>query len=62
MSIKNEPLFKIDIDKIREIKPDLIISQSMCSVCAPFDKEIQTTFEILGYEPRNLSMKSYQHC
>jgi iron complex transport system substrate-binding protein len=54
MSIKNEPLFKIDIDKIREIKPDLIISQNMCSVCAPFDKEIQTTFEILGYEPRNL--------
>jgi iron complex transport system substrate-binding protein len=54
MSIKNEPLFKIDIDKIREIKPDLIISQNMCSVCAPFDKEIKTTFEILGYEPRNL--------
>ncbi len=54
MSIKNEPLFKIDIDKIREIKPDLIISQNMCSVCAPFDKEIQTTFDILGYKPRNL--------
>lgn len=54
MSIKNEPLFNIDIDKMREIKPDLIISQNMCSVCAPFDKEIQTTFEILGYKPRNL--------
>jgi len=26
----------------------------MCSVCAPFDKEIQRTVEILGYEPRNL--------
>jgi len=54
MSIKNEPLFKIDVDKIREIKPDLIISQNMCSVCAPFDKEIQSTFEILGYKPHNL--------
>ena len=54
MSRKNEPLFRIDVDKIREIKPDLIISQNMCSVCAPFDKEIQRTVEILGYEPRNL--------
>ena len=26
----------------------------MCSVCAPFDKEIQSTFEILGYKPHNL--------
>ena len=54
MSHKNEPLFKIDADIIRKIKPDLIISQNMCSVCAPFDKEIQRTVEILGYEPRNL--------
>ena len=54
MSFKKEPLFKIDVDKIREIKPDLIISQNMCSVCAPFEKEIQRTVEILGYEPRNL--------
>ena len=54
MSFKKEPLFKIDVDKIREIKPDLIISQNMCSVCAPFDKEIQRTIEILGYEPRNI--------
>lgn len=54
MSSKNQPLFDIDVDKIMEIKPDLIISQNMCSVCAPFDKEIQTTFNILGYKPHNL--------
>jgi iron complex transport system substrate-binding protein len=54
MSSKNQPLFDIDVDKIIEIKPDLIISQNMCSVCAPFDKEIQATFNILGYRPHNL--------
>jgi iron complex transport system substrate-binding protein len=54
MSSKNQPLFDIDVDKIMEIKPDLIISQNMCSVCAPFDKEIQATFNILGYRPHNL--------
>ena len=54
MSFKHEPLFKIDVDKIREIKPDLIISQNLCSVCAPFDKEIRCAFDILGYKPHNL--------
>ncbi len=54
MSSKNQPLFNIDVNKILEIKPDLIISQNMCSVCAPFDKEIQATFNILGYKPHNL--------
>ena len=54
MSSKNQPLFNIDVDKILEIKPDLIISQNMYSVCAPFDKEIQATFNILGYKPHNL--------
>ena len=54
MSRKNQPLFNVDVDKIKEIKPDLIISQNMCSVCAPFDKEIQATFKILGYKPHNL--------
>jgi iron complex transport system substrate-binding protein len=54
MSSKNQPLFSIDVDKIMEIKPDLIISQNLCSVCAPFDKEIQATFNILGYKPHNL--------
>ncbi len=56
MSIKNEPLFELDVDKISEIKPDLIISQNMCSVCAPFDQEIQATYEILGYKPHNITL------
>ena len=27
-------------------------------MCAPFDKEIKTTFEILGYEPRNFILNA----
>src|SRR5579884_2786913 len=29
-----EPLYRIDTDLIRELKPDLIIAQSHCEVCA----------------------------
>jgi iron complex transport system substrate-binding protein len=54
MAARNEPMFILDSDKIIDIKPDLIISQNLCSVCAPFDKEIKQVYQILGYEPKNL--------
>ncbi len=54
MAARNEPMFMLDSDKIIEIKPDLIISQNLCTVCAPYDKEIKKSFQILGYEPENI--------
>lgn len=54
MTLRNEPMFILNSGKIIEIKPDLIFSQNLCSVCAPFDKEIKETYRILGYEPKNI--------
>ena len=31
----NKKLFVLDTEKIKEIEPDLIISQNICEVCAP---------------------------
>lgn len=59
MSIRKEPIFILNTDKIIEIKPDLIISQNLCSVCAPFDKETKQVYGILGYEPKNLVINPY---
>jgi iron complex transport system substrate-binding protein len=54
LSLNNKPIFVLDSQKIKEIQPDLIISQNMCEVCAPFDGEIQQISKILGYTPKNL--------
>ncbi len=54
LSAKGLPIFKIDEKLIQEIKPDLLVSQNLCSVCAPFDNEVKKTYEILGYSPANL--------
>jgi iron complex transport system substrate-binding protein len=56
LSISRKPIFIIDSKKVKEIKPDLIISQNLCEVCAPFSREIQQVFTILGYKPRNLEL------
>jgi iron complex transport system substrate-binding protein len=47
----NRDIYVIDDDKLREAKPDLIIAQGICEVCAPFAKEIDRAFSILGYKP-----------
>lgn len=53
-SSKGQPIFRLDEDLIKQIQPDLLISQNTCSVCAPFDQEITKTINILGYTPKNL--------
>ena len=56
LSISKKPVFIIDSKKVKEIKPDLIISQNLCEVCAPYSREIQQVYSILGYKPRNLEL------
>ena len=56
LSISKKPIFIIDSKKVEEIKPDLIISQNLCEVCAPYSREIHQVYSILGYKPRNLEL------
>ncbi|HYT03032.1 MAG TPA: ABC transporter substrate-binding protein, partial [Candidatus Acidoferrum sp.] len=44
-------IYLIDDEKLREAKPDLIIAQGVCEVCAPFTKEINRATSLLGYNP-----------
>jgi iron complex transport system substrate-binding protein len=44
-------IYAIDDQRLREARPDLIIAQGMCEVCAPFTKEINRATSVLGYKP-----------
>ncbi|HZA08363.1 MAG TPA: cobalamin-binding protein [Nitrososphaeraceae archaeon] len=44
-------IYVIDDEKLRQARPDLVIAQGICEVCAPFTKEIDRAFSILGYKP-----------
>jgi len=44
-------IYLIDDEKLRGAKPDLIIAQGVCEVCAPFTKEINRATCVLGYNP-----------
>ena len=44
-------IYVLNDDILREAKPDLIIAQGVCEVCAPFTKEINRATSVLGYGP-----------
>lgn len=47
-------IYVLNDDTLREAKPDLIIAQGLCEVCAPFTREINRATSILGYKPDTL--------
>jgi iron complex transport system substrate-binding protein len=44
-------IYVLNDDTLRKAKPDLIIAQGVCEVCAPFTKEINRATSVLGYNP-----------
>src|ERR1700704_4035461 len=54
-------IFAVDEDAIRRLKPDLIITQALCAVCAPsgasvaeMAREIDPAITVLSLEPSSL--------
>ncbi|HEY7226619.1 MAG TPA: ABC transporter substrate-binding protein [Nitrososphaeraceae archaeon] len=47
-------LFIINYDLLKKIQPDLIISQGLCEVCSPHNKELDKAIKFLDNKPQTL--------
>ena len=54
---EGKSVYLIDSERLREIKPDLIITQGLCDVCAVSENEVTELREILGSSPEILSLE-----
>jgi iron complex transport system substrate-binding protein len=61
-SSRRESLYRLDVKKLEEIKPDLIVTQDLCHVCAaaPGDlcnvlPELSSNPQVLALTPRNMA-------
>ena len=57
---RGESLYRLDVDKIREIQPDLIITQDLCHVCAASSDDVAAALAVLPSTGRVLSLSP--HC
>ena len=54
---KNEPIYKIDINLIKKLKPTHILTQDICDVCAVSSNTIEVTLKDARYElPNNIEI------
>ena len=49
-------LYQIDEKLLRELAPDLILTQNLCQVCAPSGNEVSQVLKVLPHEPEILWM------
>jgi iron complex transport system substrate-binding protein len=49
-------LYHVDADLLRELQPDLVLTQEICEVCAVSRRDVALAAQTLGYEPRVLSL------
>lgn len=55
-SSQGESLYRVDIQKLEEIKPDLIVTQELCDVCAISTSYVAKAVHQLSSKPRVLSL------
>jgi iron complex transport system substrate-binding protein len=51
-----EPIYRLDFDAVRELQPDLVLSQDLCAVCAVPSGYVNDALEVLGCHADVVSM------
>ncbi|HZU05807.1 MAG TPA: cobalamin-binding protein [Chloroflexota bacterium] len=50
-------LYQLDLERLRALAPDLILTQELCAVCAASRAEVERAVRVLGTAPRVLSLE-----
>lgn len=54
-------LYRIDPDLLRELRPDVILTQTQCEVCAVSERDVTEALrQITGYAPQVVSLAPYR--
>jgi iron complex transport system substrate-binding protein len=53
---RNESLYELDLDLLRELRPDLLLTQNLCGVCSVTEDEVAVACARAGVRPRVVSL------
>jgi iron complex transport system substrate-binding protein len=49
-------LYELDVERLRTLRPELILTQDLCGVCSVTDQEVEEACAIAGVRPRVVSL------
>ena len=56
----SEPLYTLNLDLLAELQPDVIVSQSLCEVCAVSVKAVEEAVKQLGQRPTVVNLAPFR--
>ena len=56
---QGESIYQVDENLLRELKPDLILTQNLCQVCAPSGNELTVALKWLDLKPEIIWMSPH---
>jgi iron complex transport system substrate-binding protein len=51
-----QPLYRLDTDAIRDLRPDLVLAQDLCAVCAVPSGQVTQALDLLGCQAEVISL------
>jgi iron complex transport system substrate-binding protein len=55
-TLAGESIYELDAEMLRDLRPDLIVTQELCTVCAVAYDDVRTIAEKLDSQPRVISL------
>ena len=55
-TLQGESIYELDIDLLHDLRPDLIVTQALCTVCAVSYDDVRTIAEELETQPNVISL------
>ncbi len=51
-----ESLYELDLDRLRQLEPEIVLTQDLCGVCSVTDREVEEACRIADVSPRIVSL------
>ena len=55
-TLAGESIYELDVEMLRDLRPDLIVTQALCSVCAVSYEDVRRVAEEIDSHPRVVSL------
>jgi iron complex transport system substrate-binding protein len=60
-AMKALSIYRIDIEQLQRLRPDIIFTQTQCEVCAVSERDVaQAVSQLIGIQPRIISLAPYR--
>jgi iron complex transport system substrate-binding protein len=60
-AMKALSIYRIDIEQLQRLRPDIIFTQTQCEVCAVSERDVaQAVAQLIGIQPRIISLAPYR--